>query len=89
LVITTRRRDPTKPYNTHPNTAPKARNSGNGNNASQQTSPSTARVSMGIRPAQRLKLKHLKTRDSLWDKITRVAELQNYLQGDAHGGNSF
>jgi hypothetical protein len=44
---------------------------------------------MGIRPAQRLKLKHLKTRDSLWDKIARVAELQNYLQGDAHGGNSF
>ena len=25
----------------------------------------------------------------VWDKIAGVAELQNYLQGDAHGDNSF
>jgi hypothetical protein len=24
----------------------------------------------------------------VWDKIAGVAELQNYLQGDAHGGDS-
>jgi hypothetical protein len=44
---------------------------------------------MDFRPTQQKKQTHLKTRDSLWDKILRVAELQNYLQGDAHGGNSF